>query len=76
VSRWKPCKRRVFIKKLRALGFDGPYAGGSRHFLVSGQHRLAIPSNPEYSVPQLRMMPREVEVILGRVITPGDWERL
>jgi hypothetical protein len=28
--------------------------------MILGQHRLAIPSNQEYSVPQLRMMLREV----------------
>lgn len=76
MSRWTPCKRRIFIKKLRAFGFDGPYAGGSHHFLVYAQHRLAIPSNPEYSAPQLRMMLREVEVILGRAITAEEWEQL
>jgi hypothetical protein len=37
---------------------------------------LAIPSNPEYSVPQLRMMIREVEGILGREISLKDWDRL
>ncbi len=37
------------------------------------QYRLAIPSNDEYSVPQLRMMIREVEVILEREITLEEW---
>ena len=44
--------------------------------MVDGQHRLAVPSNPEYSVPQLRMMLREVEQITGRQISSGDWEKL
>jgi hypothetical protein len=39
-------------------------------------HRLAIPSNAEYSVPQLRFMLREVEGILGREISSDDWQRL
>jgi hypothetical protein len=39
-------------------------------------HRLAIPSNTEYSVPQLRMMIREVEEILGREVTVEEWDRL
>jgi hypothetical protein len=38
--------------------------------------RLAIPSNAEYSVPQLRVMIREVEGILGREITLVEWNRL
>jgi len=39
-------------------------------------HRLAIPSNSEYSVPQLRFMIREVEGILGRSISAEEWEAL
>jgi len=39
-------------------------------------HRLAIPSNTEYSVPQLRMMIREIEEILGREVTFDEWNRL
>lgn len=36
--------------------------------MVLAGHRLALPSNDEYSVPQLRMMLREVEAILGRPV--------
>ena len=39
-------------------------------------HRLAIPSNSEYSVPQLRFMIREVEAILESEITASDWYAL
>ncbi len=44
--------------------------------MVYEQHRLAIPSNAEYSVPQLRMMVREVEEIIGREITADEWNEL
>ncbi len=40
------------------------------------QYRLAIPSNDEYSVPQLRMMIQEVEEILEREITLEQWNSL
>jgi hypothetical protein len=40
------------------------------------QHRLTIPSNAEYSVPQLRMMLDEVAQIIGRVIPLEEWEQL
>ena len=76
MSRWTPCKRREFLRRLRALGFDGPFSGARHQFLVYEQHRLAIPSNPEYSVSQLRIMLREVEEILGREITVEEWNRL
>lgn len=76
MSQWQPCKRRAFIKKLRSLGFDGPYAGSRHHFMVYKNHRMSIPSNLEYSVPQLRMMLNEVKSIVDRSISVDEWNRL
>jgi len=76
MSRWTPCKRRDPIRRLRKLGFDGPYSGTRHQFMIYEHHRLAIPSNDEYSVPQLRMMIREVEGIIDREITVQEWNKL
>lgn len=76
MSQWQPCKRRVFIKRLRQLGFDGPYSGTRHQFMVYEHHRLAIPSNSEYSVPQLRMMLNETQAILGRSVDAKEWNNL
>jgi len=76
MSQWKPCKRRDLIKKLSKLGFKGPYSGTRHQFIVFENHRLAIPSNAEYSMPQLRIMIREVEEILDRKINLNEWEKL
>ena len=76
MSRWTPCKRSDFIRRLRQFGFEGPYSGTRHQFMVSGQHRLAIPSNAEYSVPQLHLLIREMESILGIEITLDSWNRL
>ena len=76
MSPWTPCKRRDFIRRLRKLAFEGPYSGACHQFMVLGQHRLAIPSNSEFSIPQLRMMVREVERIIGRELTSDEWENL
>jgi len=76
MSRWVPCKRRLFIRRLRKLGFEGPLSGTRHQFMIYGHHRLAIPSNAEYSVPQLRMMIREVEIIIGRKISADEWNNL
>ncbi len=76
MSRWTPCKRHEFIRRLRKLGFEGPFSGTRHQFMISSQKRLATPSNREYSVPQLRMMIREVESILGREITADEWNNL
>jgi len=76
VSRLTPCRRSDFIRRLRALGFDGPYSGSRHQFMVHGQKRLTIPSNNEYSVPQLRVMMREIELVLGRQIALEEWDSL
>ena len=76
MSRWTPCKRRDFIQKLRSLGFDGPFFGTRHSFMMWGTHRLAIPSNAEYSVAQLRMLLSEVEAILERPVRLEEWEGL
>ena len=73
---WKPIKRREFIRRLRALHFDGPYRGTRHEFLVFREHRQTIPSNSQYSVPQLRLLLRQVETIIGRPITLAEWDSL
>ncbi len=76
MSRWTPCRRREFIRRLRQLGFDGPFSGTRHQFMLYQARRLAIPSNAEYSVPQLRVLIREVEEILGREIALVEWNQL
>jgi predicted RNA binding protein YcfA (HicA-like mRNA interferase family) len=73
---WRPLKRRDFIRKLRALGFAGPFSGTRHQFMVSGQHRQTIPTNPEFSVPQLRLLVRQVESILMRPLSLDEWNVL
>ena len=76
MSRWTPCKRSEFIRRLRKLGFDGPFSGTRHQFLVFGKKRLAVPSNVEYSVPQLRMLLHQVEGIVGQTVSLEKWEGL
>jgi hypothetical protein len=76
VSRWTPCKRSDFLRRLSELGFTGPFSGTRHQFMVCGDHRLTIPSNPEYSVGQLRMLIREVDEILGRKVSLEEWTTL
>jgi hypothetical protein len=64
------------MRRLRALGFDGPFSGTRHQFMVSGQHRQTVPTNPEYSVPQIRMLLRQVESILGRPVSLDEWNSL
>jgi hypothetical protein len=76
VSQWNPCKRRLFIKKLKNLSFDGPFSGTRHQFMIYQNHRMAIPSNREYSIPQLKFILKEVEKILDRQITLAEWNKL
>lgn len=76
MSQWAPCKRKDFIKRLLGLGFDGPFSGTRHQFVVYNRRRLSIPSNAEYSIPQLRFMIREVETIIDRQITADEWSSL
>ena len=73
---WNPCKRSDFIRRLRRLGFDGPYSGSKHQFLTLGHSRLTVPSNSEYSVPQLKFMLREIAEIVGREISADEWNKL
>ena len=59
MSHWSPCKRREFIRRLRALGFDGSFSGTRHQFMTLGGHRLTIPSNEELSIAQLRFSCRK-----------------
>ena len=73
---WRPVKRRDFIRKLRALGFGGPFSGTRHQFMTFGGYHQTIPSNSEYSVPQIRMLVRQIESILGRTISVEEWDNL
>jgi hypothetical protein len=64
------------VRRLRILGFDGPFSGARHQFLTYQASRLTIPSNEEYSVAQLRLMIREAAGILGRELTLEEWNRL
>ncbi len=44
--------------------------------MLYDQHRQTIPSNTEYSVPQLRMLLGQVEEILDREVSTEEWNRL
>ena len=76
MARWAPCKRRVFISKLVRLGFSPPEPGGRHSYMRYGTHTMTIPSNTEYSVPQLKELLKEVEQIMGREISLREWQDL
>jgi predicted RNA binding protein YcfA (HicA-like mRNA interferase family) len=36
--------RRELIRKLRALGFIGPFSGGKHQFMAKGERKVRIPN--------------------------------
>jgi hypothetical protein len=49
-------KRRDFIKKLKKFGFEPPEPGGRHFYMRYKTYTLTLPSNKEYSVPQVKML--------------------
>lgn len=76
MGKWKPCKQRDFIKKLKKLGFDSPEPGGRHFYMRYNAYTLTLPGNKEYSIPQLRMLLNEIEHGVGRKISLAEWESL
>jgi predicted RNA binding protein YcfA (HicA-like mRNA interferase family) len=44
VQRLSPVSRDELVKKLRRLGFEGPYPGGKHEYMVRGTLTLRIPN--------------------------------
>lgn len=76
MPRWTPCKRTDFIRKLRAVGFTRPEPGGRHLYMRYGERTLTIPNNTEFSVPQLRVLLKQVEGLLGKKISLSEWQGL
>ena len=71
--RWSPCPRRLFIRRLKRLGFEGPHLGGRHQYMVYRRHPIVLFSNPEYSVDQVRRLLRQVEGVLARRVRLDEW---
>jgi hypothetical protein len=76
MGRWRPCKRRDFIKKLKKLGFGSAEPGGRYFYMRYHTYTLTLPNNKEYSVPQIRILIKEIEHGTGVKISLTEWENL
>jgi len=64
-----PINRRELIKRLKALGFSGPYSGGRHSFMKRGPLKLRVP-NPhvgDISIPLLK------EILRQAGISEDEW---
>ena len=53
--RLTPITRRELIKRLRNLGWDGPFSGGKHQFMIKGAMKLPSP-NPHGGVLSVGMV--------------------
>ncbi len=68
----KPVKHREMLRRLRALGWQGPYHKGAHPFMIKNEMRLTIP-NPHRGDIDWSLMKQ----ILERAsIPPEEWEKL
>ena len=68
----KSISRSNLIKRLKKLGFDGPYSGGKHQFMIKENLRFAIP-NPHKGDIGIDLLSR----ILKQVgISNAEWEKL
>ena len=76
MARWAPSKRKDFIAKLRKLGFEPPEPGGRHFYMRHGTFTLTLPNNTEYSVPQVKLLLKEIEVGIKKKISLEAWQKL
>lgn len=67
-----PIKHRKLIRKLRQLGFEGPFAGGKHPFMVKGNVTITVPN------PHGRDIGRELlkRILRQAGISREEWENL
>ena len=63
-----------FHQRLKKFGFEAPEPGGSHFYMRHGTYTLTLPSNQEYSVPQLKMLLNEIEQGIKKKISLEEWE--
>ena len=66
----KPISRREILRRFKALGWNGPYAGGNHMFMRKGSATVRIP-NPHGSDIDWSLMKR---ILAQAGIIPEQWD--
>ena len=74
--RGMPCKRRDFIAKLKKLGFESPEPDGRHFYMRHETFTLTLLNNAEYSIPQIKMLLKEIELGIKKKISLEEWRKL
>ncbi len=64
-----PCSRSDLVRKLKRLGFDGPFPGGKHEYMKRGSFRLTIPNPHGKQIDSVLIQ----EVLKQAGITRKDW---
>lgn len=63
-----PCKRREFIRKLQALGYEGPFSGGKHRYMSrsnkatkAGAQTITVP-NTDLDIGLLKRILRNAKI--------------
>jgi len=59
-----PVPRRILIKKLKAVGFSGPHAGGRHEYMKRNHEKIFIP-NPhggDIGLPIIKKIVRQINI--------------
>jgi predicted RNA binding protein YcfA (HicA-like mRNA interferase family) len=68
----RPCSRREFVRKLRALGYSGPFAGGNHQFMSkTGALSVRVPNPHGGSDISISLIKRILQI---SSINQQDWE--
>ena len=57
-----PVSRRIFARKLRALGSDGPFPGSKHSFMQRGRHKVRLPNQKEIGPKLLGQLLRQAGI--------------
>lgn len=69
MTRLTAVSRRELLRRLRGLGFEGPYAGGRHEFVTRGSVRLVLP-NPHRQEISVDLL---VRILRQAGITRDEW---
>ena len=72
MPRLAPISRRELIRRLRELGFTGPYVGGRHEFMLREERRLILP-NPHRGKISVDLL---IRILRQAGITREEWVSL
>ena len=70
--RLAPVNRRILIRRLRQLGFEGPWPGGSHEYMTKGNHLKVWIPNPHGGVIGVGLL---AKVLKQADVSRSDWFR-